>query len=643
MHPRVQIAALTALAAAIACPSPLAAQSEPARPFVSIFGTVSQVPVEVPRVGATVTVVTAEEIEERGDRTVADVLRRVPGVNVSTAGNRGSLTQLRIRGGEANHTLVIIDGVAVNSPDNGDFDFSQLPVGDIERVEVIRGPQSGIFGANAHAGVVVIQTRTGRGERAASGSGAIEFGTNGTFQGHARVSGGAENAWGALSWQGTTTNGTDISRFGTERDGSAMLSVATSGGVALSPWLTVEGNLRLIERRADSDPQAFFGPFAGFVVDGPDRSDRRDVVGGMSATTRFLDGQIVNRTFVNGIRSRLEFFAPFSDSNTLSQRLTFGNRTTWFVPRIEYLGLRQAITVLTEHTQEDFWNAAFGRVFDESRRTVAVASEYRADFDNGLSLGAVLRRDFNDRFADATTWRFTAAYTYAATGTTVRAAVGRAVTNPTFYEQFGFFPNQFIGNPAIRPEASLGFDVGLRQSLFGGRAYVDVTYFDANLTDVIQTAFLGGGLSTVANLDGTTRRHGVEVAAAVRPFDWLDLSGSYTYTRTRDPDGLALVRRPAHAFGVEAVARFLENRMTASLGVSYVGARDDLFFGTFPATRIRLDPYTLVNARLAYRVNDNAEVFVRGENLTNVRYEDVFSYRAPGATIYAGVRLRFGD
>ncbi len=647
---KVKLAA-SALACLVSCPALAQASSSAERPNVTIWATQSQLPIETPRVGATVTIIGEDQIREQGNSTVADVLRRVPGLNVSTSGTRGALTQVRIRGAEANHTLVLIDGVAVNSPDNGDFDFSQLPVDDIERIEVIRGPQSGIFGANAHAGVVVIQTKGARGLRRPVASAQAEGGSFRTGAANARLAAGNGVVYGQVSASYATTDGTNIARTGVEPDGSRVGSVALQLGADISPMLNVEGRLRILRRNANSDPQSFV---TGLVFDRPgDMSRRQDIIGSASATLRLFDGTLLSRTFVDGIESRLDFFAPTAASQIPSQnsasvatRNTIGNRTTWHVPRIETIAARQSVTVVAEHARETFFNqtyGAFGRIFDTGRANTGLGSEYRIDFDWGLSLSAAIRNDWNQTFDNALTWRATAAYTFAPTGTTIRASAGRGVTNPTFYEQFGFFPNRFIGNPALKPESSIGIDVGVRQMLFDNRVFLDATYFDADLRDVITTTSLAGGLTTVTNIPGVTRRRGVELTAAVTPVSWLDLTATYTYVHTEDAQGLRLIRRPTHTWTAEAVARALDDRLTIAGGIVHVGSRDDLFFGTFPARRIRLSPHTLVNARVAYKLNDNAEIYLRGENLLNQRYEDVFSYVASGAAVYAGIRVKLGE
>lgn len=643
--------AKSALAFLVSCPA--LAQTGPSaeRPNVTIWATQSQLPVEIPRVGATVTVIGEGQIREQGNSTVADVLRRVPGLNVSTSGTRGTLTQVRIRGAEANHTLVLIDGVAVNSPDNGDFDFSQLPVDDIERIEVLRGPQSGIFGANAHAGVVVIQTKGARGLRGPVASAQAEGGSFRSGAMNARLASGNGIVYGQVSGSYATTDGTNIARSGVEPDGSRVGSIALQLGADISPMLNVEGRLRVLRRNAHSDPQSFV---SGLVFDRTgDVGRRQDIIGSAAATLRLLDGAIASRTFIDGIESRFDFYTPAAgspivplNSSSVSTRNTIGNRTTWHVPRIDVIAARQSVTVLAEHTRETFFNqtfGAFGRVFDTGRANTGLGTEYRIDFDWGLSLSASVRNDWNQTFDDALTWRTTAAYTFAPTGTTVRASAGRGVTNPTFYEQFGFFPNRFIGNPNVKPESSIGIDIGIRQPLFDNRVFFDATYFEADLRDVITTTSLAGGLTSVANIPGVTRRRGFELTAGITPVPWLDLTASYTYVHTADAGGLRLIRRPTHTWTAEAVARVFDDRLTIAGGVVHVGSRDDLFFGTFPARRIRLDPYTLVNARVAYRINENAEVYLRGENLLNQRYEDVFSYVAAGAAVFAGVRVKLGE
>jgi vitamin B12 transporter len=270
------------------------------------------------------------------------------------------------------------------------------------------------------------------------------------------------------------------------------------------------------------------------------------------------------------------------------------------------------------------------------------AGEYSIDLPFGFTGTVAARHDRNSGFQDADTWRVTGNQRIVPTGTRLHGSVGTGVTNPTFIEQFGFFVGSFIGNPNLKPESSLGWDAGIEQSFLGGRLVTDVTYFATDFEDKITLVTAGGGfISTPENIEGISPRRGVEVTTKVIPVDWLVLSGTYTYTDARLADGTPEIRRPRHAAAGSATATFDGGRGRATARFVYNGTMPDTWF-RFPLTPVTLEAYTIVGGIIEYDVKPWATVFVRGENIFDTDYEEVFSHRAPGAAVYAGVKGRFG-
>ncbi len=192
------------------------------------------------RVGSAVSVVTAKDLERQQVRSAHEALRSLPGVSVSQSGGPGNLTSVRIRGAESRHTLVVIDGVEVNSATDGTFDFSNLSAADIERIEVLRGPQSALYGSGAVGGVVSITTKSGRGPLSLVLTN--EVGTQRSTATTARLSGGTDTAWGSLIVHRRDTDGFNISVAGNEADGSTVNSFAFRGGLALSSNFKIEAH-----------------------------------------------------------------------------------------------------------------------------------------------------------------------------------------------------------------------------------------------------------------------------------------------------------------------------------------------------------------------------------------------------------------
>jgi len=315
-------------------------------------------------------------------------------------------------------------------------------------------------------------------------------------------------------------------------------------------------------------------------------------------------------------------------------------------------GERHTLTVAADRQNEFltidsasfFFDPAAGAFWAQGARRdrTGVAGEYALDLASGLTVTGAARHDWNSGFEDVTTWRATANQRIAATGTRLHASVGTGVTNPTFIEQFGFFVGSFRGNPALRPEHSLGWDAGIEQRFLDGRVIADVTYFASDFEDKIVLVTGTDTISRPINAVGISPRRGVEVQAKVTPVDWLFFTGSYTYTDSRLPDGTPEVRRPRHAAAGSATARFADGRARATVNLVYNGAMPDNWF-KFPIVPVTLNAYTLVGGILSYDLSPQVTAYLRAENLFDAKYEEVFSYRAPGFAAYAGLRARIGS
>jgi vitamin B12 transporter len=257
----------------------------------------------------------------------------------------------------------------------------------------------------------------------------------------------------------------------------------------------------------------------------------------------------------------------------------------------------------------------------------------------GTTVSAAVRQDFNEPFRDELTWRYSVSQKIAPIGARLHASVGRGVTNPSFIEQFGFVTSTFVPNANLVPESSVGWDAGWEETFWNGRAVVDLTYFNARLENEIVLVSLPSFKSSVANLTGSSTRQGIETTAKIRPTDWLTLSSTYTYTDARDDKGVPEIRRPAHAAAGSATVSFLDNRARATFNVVYNGKMPDTIF-TFPSTTTTLNAYTLLGGIVSYDTTPWSTVYVRAENVFNQRYEEVYSYRSPGAGVYAGLKVR---
>ena len=542
--------------------------------------------------GASATVITAPELEDRQTRVVSDVLRDVPGVAVNRTGAVGGLTQVRLRGSEANQTLVLVDGIKVSDPYTGEFDFGTLLADEDARIEVLRGQQSSLYGSDAIGGVIQYFTLTGAeapGVELRAGGGSM-----GTFEGAARVAGVKGNLDYAFSASGLTTDGYPTAIGGSRDVGSQNLGA--TGKVIWSPIaeLHLTGVFRYSRTDADTNDsdQAFGSPTFGLTIDSPGVHSVNDAYYGLVrgqldslggrwtnavvaqiADTRRTDfdvldpystiaGQAVDKSFGDHgqrLRGSYESSLRLGDADTLQQRFTFA---------ADGQQERARTTVST-----------FG-AFTGYRYTtnVGVVGEYELTGGDRFALGGSVRQDFNDRFSDSTTYRVQGSYRLPL-AVRIHAAGGSGVVDPTFGDLFDIEAGRFTGNPDLKPEKSEGWEVGLERTFLNGEAHVAATYFDNRATDQIATSYATGVASPI-NLPGSTPQRGVELSAFARFAHAFRLDLAYTYLDAPQPQDVLLGGTVAMggvdtAYTGEAVRRA---RNTASANLTWAPA------GPFSAT-----------------------------------------------------------
>ncbi|ESR26450.1 TonB-dependent receptor plug domain-containing protein [Lutibaculum baratangense] len=601
-------------------------------------------------IGRAHTVLDSQRIEELQIRYVSEALRHVPGVSVSQTGTTGGITQVRMRGSESNHVLVMIDGVEANELSQGEFDFGGLLAADIERIEVLRGPQSAFWGSNATAGVINIVTKSGR-RGSSEARVTSEVGSDGTAMLNPSLRVGGERYDFAVSGAFRRNDGFNISDLGTEDDGHRNATVNAKTRIDLAHNLFLDASGRYVDRSADSDAQDFSGgPYQGLVIDTDDWTDTTESLGGIGLTWELLGGRFVQEARLKGSQIRRDNATDGArSSSNEGSRVEGTYQATFNFDTPELLDAHHRLTGGVEAKRETYRNlppATPDQLEEQERRTTSFVAEYRVDLLDRLFLTGAVRHDDNDAFENTTTWSASAAYLLP-TETRLHASVGTGITNPTFTEQFGYYPDSFIANPDLKPEESFGWDVGIERSFFDGRMTADITYFNATLRDEITTIYLPSGLSTAVNQSGKSPREGVEFAFTARPVEGLSVTAAYTYLSARNPDGSAEIRRPRHSGSVSAVYTFAEGRANVFADVVFNGRMQDdsyvNYFVDFSAERVILDDYVVVNVGGEYRVNDRLAVFGRVENLFDEEYENVFGYNTAGITGYAGLRMTLGS
>ncbi|MDB5698885.1 MAG: TonB-dependent receptor, partial [Alphaproteobacteria bacterium] len=608
----------------------------------TIIVTASREPIALGDAPVSATVFDRATLEALAFPLTSDILRLVPGASISTAGPAGSQSQLRIRGAEANHSLLFIDGIRFNDPAAGnEARFELLTNDSLSRIEVVRGPQSALWGSEALGGVVAVETADPfAGTRLHA---TAEYGSLDSYRagGQFAVRTGDVGLSGTGTWLGSS--GIDSVGDGGERDGFENRSAS----------------LKAVFRPA---PDAEAG-VSGLWVDGKSEFDGLVCDANFNCAHANTLDETRNRLFAlrgwgkasTGGAQPLDvsLSASYLDSrnrNLLGRdpiNATFGRRSTIEAQASKTLlavGGRQHLTVAIDHEREEFRardQQYFGATDqDRSRHLTAYVAEWRGEWGNWLAGGFALRHDDFSAFADATTMRASLLVRFAE-GWTAHAAYGEGIAQPTFYDLYGFFPDSFIGNPALTPERSAGWEAGLRWS--GGTTSIGIVGFTNRLKDEILDTFDPQTfISSTANADGKSRRRGIELEARHGFGGAWALAFNYTYldaNQQKFAGTLAVreLRRPKHSANLIALGRLGPVDIGAS--VAYVGKHRDMDFDVVPAQTVLLDDYLLGSLNRGWSISRRVTAYARMENAFGVDYEDVVGYETAGRTIYAGLRL----
>lgn len=582
-----------------------------------------------------VTVLTEDQIEQRQIRNIEDALRDVPGVAVSSVAGQ---TQIRLRGTEANHVLVLVDGIEVSDPGSGEYDIGTLQAEIGSRLEVLRGPQSALYGNDAIAGVIGYQSASGR--DLAGFSTFLEGGTNNTVNGSARYGAAGEKWDAAISATVVSTNGEPNARpinGGGVRDiGRDSYTVSGKGSFEVAPDFTLRavGRYVLTEGQFNNQDFAFGRPTFGLVIDSPGVGFENDAVSGLlganivtaggdwthDLSVQFTDA---NRQTFNGI---------FRTGDTNSDRFKAS-----YVSNFQ-INDEGGLTFALDYELEGFNNVG---TFDDRKEAenVGLVGEYRYS-DDQFDFSAAIRHDFNDLFQDATTFRVGAGYSVTDT-TRLRAAAGTGVKNPTLSELFGFFDGVFVGNPDLQPEESTSWEVGFDQRFADNAVTLSVTYFNAELDDEIFTTFAPPFFTaTPGNRTTESTQQGIEVALAADLGSGFTFNGAYSFLDA-DENGTEEVRRPENLASAVLNWSAPKDKASVNLAVRHNGSALDNNFGTFPATIETLEAYTLVNLNARVQLAPGLNLFGRIENLLDETYEPVFSFVSPGINAVFGFETRF--
>ena len=601
-----------------------------------VLVSASLMPITASRSANAVTVIDRAQLRNRATVSLSNILRDVPGFSVSQVGVLGSQTQVRVRGAEANHLLVTIDGVEANDPSQGDeFSWGTLTASDIERIEIIRGPQSSLRGSDAVAGVVNIITRSA--EKSSVGlfleSGSWATHHSGFNIGHKQ--GDFDIRFGLSHIESA---GDNIARTGDENDGYRNTTYNIRSGLKLSDQMDISFAAResdgMNQFDADND-------FDGLIED-------QDRVSEFENSTMRFQGDYSSK---DGTWQHKVLISQSKSDNTAFADKAKGNVTASTKDQIQYIGSftwdqgAQNIAALVEREEEDWMQrgeitwGVYDPNQDRERDTDSVAVEYRTDINDHLTLAASARHDDNSEFDSANTYRAEAIYQLTE-AIRLRGAVGTAVKNPTFTERFGFYTN-FIGNPNLIPEESTSWELGADQLIMGGALTLSLTIFEAELENEIDGFVYDPATFayTSNNINGTSERKGAELSAVGNISESMSLSVAYTYTDSTGDDAVREVRRPRHIASLNLGWQAAHN-LRLNTNIQFTGEQTDVYFPPFPEPSqvVALSNHTLVNINLNYSATEKFEMYLKLENALNENYEEVFGYQTLGFGASLGLR-----
>ena len=623
------LALLPILLAYRTCPVTAADSNALAEPVAlpTVVVTPTRIPTPENEVGSSITVITEEEIQRKQERTLPDALKDVPGLNVVQTGGPGGTTSVFIRGANANQTKVFIDGIDATDPASGTFNFEHVLTWDIERVEVVRGPQSGLYGADAIGGVINIITKKGSGPAQFAGS--LEGGSFGTLNQNIRAGGSTDRFnyyvdFAHFHTADAPVTPPDLVPLGRPITGNAYDNKTLSArfGANLAENFDVGAVLRYTDTSLHFTGDDFFGPEGLQSTE----SEQQIFTRGTAHLVSF--GGTLDQTL--GL-AYTKFNQRDFDPNPPVPVPSFFNgdrlKADW-QGNIKLME-GQILTFRGEH-QRDEITTPVAEITDNAGM-IQLQSSIGERFFNAASV----RYDSYDTFGGKPTFRIAPTLLIPETGSRLKGSVGTGFKPPTLAQLFQNFPSfNFFGNPNLKPGTSVGYDIGFEQTLLEKRIQFGATYFRNNIDNLITT---NDTFTSFENV-GRATTCGVESFAVYTPWEPLTLRADYTFLIAKD-DILdqELLRRPKHKASLNAAWHITEAAVLSAT-LLYVGPWVDVNrAGT--VSGVQANGYTLANLIGSYDLGDGVSAYARIDNLFDRRYQDPTGFLRPGLGVFAGVRL----
>ena len=641
--------------------APIVHAQTPTLPDVAV--TATRVPTLIEQIPAGVTVIDRATIEARGYTTLTEALATVPGVRIVQSGGNGGNASLFIRGTNSNHVLVLRDGIAINDPSDpgGLFNFGVDTLNDVERIEVVRGPMSSLYGSGAIGGVINLISKRGKGP--ATGMVELGFGLPVQARAAAALSGSVGRFDYSLAAEARDEAGFDSTpRRQSVYTGARNPFRSATGTINLGADLTPDTRASLFLRARSS---TFLLDALGFPSYDATAYRGFDTTlnGRVALSHHLLDGAWETTISLGMLRSDRHYRQPLelADPNfTSSDNRYHGRRSELRWDNTLHLpdagpAANTALVFGAAHVA-DRANSALDANFGgfPYQNNIRASSTSDAAHAGGqttlwqrLTLTGDLRGEEARYGGGAVTWRAGAVLAVPEVWSRARLSYGTAFRAPSLYDLFGADTSGYLGNPGLKPERSTGYELGWSIDLPGATprklATLDLTYFNNRITNLIQIVYAPGFVSsTSANVD-RARTQGIEANLTLRPADWIEAVLSYTWTETRDvTTNLALLRRPRDQASIALRATPLPG-VTLAPELVYTGSFQDFLSDDngFPTAVGRAHPGAVINFTATYAISDSLTLFATGRNLGNSHFEPANGFQTPGTSVLFGARARF--
>jgi vitamin B12 transporter len=597
-----------------------------------IVVTASRVAETQGQTAASVTLIDAERVERLGQPLMPALLRLAPSVAVATSGPAGSLTEVRIRGAEVNHTLLVVDGIRANDPAAGNTPRFELLNSDLfSRIEIVRGPQSALWGSEAIGGVISVDSTAGN--LSPNFGALVEFGSfqfrRASMQ--ASEAAGDLNLSGALGWQ--RARGIDSFDGKGDRDGYRNLSGRAQAAWSPSPGFQLGVSGFALAGRSDFDG---YSDVTFLRADTLDSTENRLRAGRVWSRFGEEQGGWTGRISTSLLRSsNRNLLAGDEINQTWGKRWTLSGQVEH---RFDTGAVKHVLIAAAEQEKESFRarDIIYGGFSNQNqdRDHQSLTAEWRADAGR-INADVAIRKDRFSRFKDATTLRASLLGQIVG-GFSLAASYGEGIAQPTFFDLYGFFPGSFVGNPDLKPESSRGFELSGRYRADKWNALLS-WYRQRLRNEIIDTP----DFTSTINAPGTSHRSGIEAEFGWQAVPWLRIAANYAFLDASEGHGMSAsasreLRRPKHSGSLIADGAIAKFNYGAS--VSYTGDHIDRR-DSFPYNRVRLSAYWRADARVAYEAGYGTQLFLRAANAFDDKQQDVFGYRAEGRSVHVGLRL----